>query len=214
MRIQGGDVLVGDRFERRDIGVRGAQIEISGGDDDVIIDASGLLVLPGIVDIHGDAFERQIMPRPGVAFDIDVALLDNDRQLVANGITTACLGLTWSWEGGARGAAAARALVDAVERLRPRLMADTRVHLRQETYNLDAEEEIIRWIASGRIACVAFNDHMAGTVKDRHRPAKLARMVERSGLDESEFMALVDRTYARRDDVPASIERIAAAGRA
>jgi len=23
------------------------------------------LVLPGIVDIHGDAFERQLQPRPG-----------------------------------------------------------------------------------------------------------------------------------------------------
>ena len=31
-----------------------------------IIDAEGLLLLPGIVDIHSDAFERQIMPRPGV----------------------------------------------------------------------------------------------------------------------------------------------------
>ena len=32
------------------------------------IDAGGLLVLPGIVDLHGDAFERQMMPRPGVDF--------------------------------------------------------------------------------------------------------------------------------------------------
>ena len=29
-------------------------------------DASGLMVLPGIVDIHGDAFERQMQPRPGI----------------------------------------------------------------------------------------------------------------------------------------------------
>ena len=27
-------------------------------------DAGGLLVLPGIVDLHGDAFERAVMPRP------------------------------------------------------------------------------------------------------------------------------------------------------
>ena len=32
------------------------------------IDAKGKYVLPGIVDIHGDAFERQIMPRPGVRY--------------------------------------------------------------------------------------------------------------------------------------------------
>lgn len=38
------------------------------------LNADGCFVLPGIVDIHGDAFERQIMPRPGVGFDLDLAL--------------------------------------------------------------------------------------------------------------------------------------------
>src|SRR5574343_1849321 len=67
------------------------------------LDASGCLVLPGIVDFHGDAFERQIMPRPGVHFPLDLALLETDRQLASNGITTALHGLTYSWEGGLRG---------------------------------------------------------------------------------------------------------------
>ncbi len=44
------------------------------------IDSRGLIALPGIVDMHGDAFERQMMPRPGVDFPIDVALMDSDRQ--------------------------------------------------------------------------------------------------------------------------------------
>ena len=39
-------------------------------------DASGCFVLPGIVDIHGDAFERIIMPRPTVMFDLALALDD------------------------------------------------------------------------------------------------------------------------------------------
>jgi alpha-D-ribose 1-methylphosphonate 5-triphosphate diphosphatase len=203
MRIRGGEVLFADQFKRIDIGIEGGVIQRGGGDQSIVLDAEGLHVLPGIVDIHGDAFERQIMPRPGVAFEIDVAMLD----------TTAYLGLTWSWEGGARGTEAARALVDAVERLRPAFMADTHVHLRHETFNLDAEAEIIGWIEARRVACLAFNDHMAGTIKDRSRPNKVARMVERSGLDQNAFMELVDRTHARRESVPASIERIAGAGR-
>jgi alpha-D-ribose 1-methylphosphonate 5-triphosphate diphosphatase len=52
-------------------------------------DAGGYLVLPGIVDLHGDAFERQLMPRPGVHFAPVSALLETDRQLLANGIITA-----------------------------------------------------------------------------------------------------------------------------
>ena len=50
------------------------------------IDARGLLLLPGIVDIHGDAFERQMMPRPGVHVALDIALIDSDKQAIANGI--------------------------------------------------------------------------------------------------------------------------------
>jgi alpha-D-ribose 1-methylphosphonate 5-triphosphate diphosphatase len=37
-------------------------------------DASGLLVLPGLVDIHGDAHERQLQPRPGVDLPVGLAL--------------------------------------------------------------------------------------------------------------------------------------------
>ena len=66
------------------------------------LDARGLLVLPGIVDMHGDAFERQLQPRPGVGFPADVALRDTEAQLLANGITTAFHGVTLSWEPGLR----------------------------------------------------------------------------------------------------------------
>lgn len=175
------------------------------------LDARGLLVLPGIVDIHGDAFERQLEPRPGVTFDVDMALEETDRQLIANGITTAYHGVTWSWEPGLRGPEMARTLHAAIRRLRPVLAADTRFHLRHETFNLDAEAEIIGWLAGGEVGCLAFNDHMSGTLKQRHRPDKIARMVERARIGAEEFQALVDRTWARRDEVAGSIARLAAA---
>jgi len=107
------------------------------------LDAAGLMLLPGIVDIHGDAFERQIMPRPGVDVALDIGLVDSDRQAVANGITTVFHGVTWSWEPGLRGAANARAILAAIEELKPRLAADTKFHLRHETYNLAAEPEVV-----------------------------------------------------------------------
>ena len=140
------------------------------------IDATGLLVLPGIVDIHGDAFERQMMPRPRVAFPLDIALLESDRQAVSNGITTVFHGVTWSWEPGLRGAENARAILAGIERIRPRLGADTRYHLRHETYNLDAEPEINEWLADRRIDAIAFNDHMSGHRRERRTvPTSLRR---------------------------------------
>lgn len=213
--IFGGDVLSSNGFATADLAIKDRRICDAVGVEQarLALDASGLLVLPGIVDIHGDAFERQIMPRPGVAFDLDAALMETDRQLVANGITTAFHGLTWSWEPGLRGPETARAIICAVERLAPHLASDTHVHLRHETFNLDAEDEILSWIADGRIGLLAFNDHMEGTLKARHRPDKIGKMIERSGLRDSDFFALVERVFSRRDEVPVSIERLARAAR-
>ena len=210
--IRGGRVLVDGGFAETTVSLEGRVIaDVGAGGGGAIFDAAGLLVLPGIVDIHGDAFERVIEPRPNVRFDLELALREADRQLITSGITTAYHGVTWSWEPGLRGREAACAIIDAIDRLRPELDADTRIHLRHETFNLDSENEILGWIAAGRIDCLAFNDHMTGTVKDRHRPEKMAKMVERSGLTAAEFDALVERTYARRAEVPQSLTRLAAA---
>lgn len=214
--ISGGRVLAGG-LEIADLRVRDGVIAPSDTalpDNVLRLDASGLLVLPGLVDCHGDAFERHIMPRPGVSFDIDLALRDADRALLASGITTAFHGVTWSWEPGLRGAENARRLIEAIERLAPELGADTRFHLRHETYNLDAEPEILAWLAAGRVGLLAFNDHMEGTLKSRSRPDKVGKMVERTGLSHEDFMLLVENVHSRRDEVPASIARLAAAARA
>src|SRR5262249_42351035 len=175
------------------------------------IDAEGLHVLPGIVDIHGDAFERQMMPRPGVSFPLDIAMLESDRQAVTNGITTVFHGVTWSWEPGLRGADNARAIMDCLDRLQPRFGADTRFHLRHETFNLDAEAEITGWLADRRVHVLAFNDHMLSPDAPADRTKKLSRMVERSGLTREAFLRHVERLQGRAGEVPASIARLARA---
>ena len=212
--IEGGEALLAGEFLETSLGIKDG--EIGGarhGRASLGLDASGLKVLPGIIDLHGDAFERQMMPRAGVDFPADVALYDSDRQAIGNGITTVFHATTWSWEPGLRGADNARLLLEAIETMRPRLAADTRFHLRQETYNLDAEAEIRQWLSDGRIDLFAFNDHMDSTVANLTKPQKRSRMVERTGLPGEAFDALVERVAARADEVPASITRLAETAR-
>ena len=215
--IEGGRTLLGAEWVE-------ATLQISAGRISAVsphrqahslrLDARGLLVLPGIIDLHGDAFERQLMPRAGVDFPIDVALLESDRQAVGNGITTVYHATTWSWEPGLRSGANAQLLLEAIERLRPRFAADTRFHLRQETYNLDAEACIRRWLSDRRVDLLAFNDHMDETVLGVANPRKRARMLERSGISSEAFDRLVADVASRGADVPDSIARLAAAARA
>jgi alpha-D-ribose 1-methylphosphonate 5-triphosphate diphosphatase len=215
IRIEGGRVLIGKALESTTLHLSSQEGVISHVGSDAParrrFDATDLLVLPGIVDIHGDAFERQMMPRPGVAFAMDIALIDSDRQAVANGITTVFHGVTWSWEPGLRGPENARAMLAGIERLRPRLAADTRFHLRYETFNLEAEPEVLQWLAERRIDLMAFNDHMLIADESSSRSKKLGPMVDRSGLTREAFLALVERVRGRGAEVPASIGRIAQA---
>jgi len=216
LSIEGGQALVGGEFVEISLRVAGRDIvavDSAAERGSPGIDASGLKVLPGIIDLHGDAFERQMMPRPGVDFPVDVALVDSDRQAIANGITTVFHATTWSWEPGLRSADNARQLLENIEILRPKLAADTRFHLRHETYNLDAEIEIAQWLSDGRIDLFAFNDHMDSTVASL-APQKRSRMVERTGLSSEAFDQLVQRIVSRGHEVPASIARLAQAARA
>jgi alpha-D-ribose 1-methylphosphonate 5-triphosphate diphosphatase len=216
--ITNGRVLRGSAVEDACIRIDSADGRIAavGGENGRAqsIDATGLMVLPGIVDIHGDAFERQMMPRPGVHVATDIALIDSDRQAVANGITTVFHGVTWSWEPGLRGSENARAILAAIESLRARLAADTRYHLRYETFNLEAEPEVTDWLAARRIDALAFNDHMPTGDSVMKRPDKLGPMAERSGLSREDFLALVTRLDRRRDEVPDAIVRVAGAANA
>jgi alpha-D-ribose 1-methylphosphonate 5-triphosphate diphosphatase len=214
--IEGGRALLGEEILETSLQIVGGKIGAVGSDHgrgSLGIDARHLLVLPGIVDLHGDAFERQMMPRPGVDFPIDIALVDSDRQAIANGITTVFHATTWSWEPGLRSADNAWHLLQAIETLRPQLAADTRFHLRHETYNLDAEAEIDQWLSAGRIDLFAFNDHMDSTVNSLAKPQKRNRMVERTGLSSEAFDSLVEHVVSRGHHVPASIARLAKAAR-
>src|ERR1700735_3732595 len=213
LRITGGRVLLrSDGEQMVDLAIEDGRIAGIGRDGrGTELDARGLLVLPGIVDIHGDAFERQLQPRPGVGFPTDVALHDTEAQLLSNGITTAFHGVTLSWEPGLRSLDAWRSLLDALEARR--WTCDMRVHLRWEAYNLDALDTALADIAMGRVHLVAFNDHTPSILQKLKDPVAGAKYSDRAGMGIDEFRALADQINARGDDVPAALELVAAAAR-
>jgi alpha-D-ribose 1-methylphosphonate 5-triphosphate diphosphatase len=213
LRIAGGTLLLGsDGLVQADLVVEGGLIARIGGGGGLSFDAAGLLVLPGIVDLHGDAFERQLQPRPGVDFPAGLALRDTEAQLLANGITTAFHGVTLSWEPGLRSLTAWRSLLDALDA--GAWTCDMRVHLRWEAYNLEALETALSDIAAGRVHLLAFNDHTPSILKKLKDPVEGAKYSGRAGMPMEAFRALADRVAARADEVPAALDRIAAAAAA
>ncbi|MWV65493.1 alpha-D-ribose 1-methylphosphonate 5-triphosphate diphosphatase [Halorubrum sp. JWXQ-INN 858] len=52
------------------------------------VDADGRVVMPGLIDLHGDDIERHRYPRSGARVDADLAVTTADRVNAFNGVTT------------------------------------------------------------------------------------------------------------------------------
>jgi len=230
--IEGASVILPDRVAQVAVRVEGGVIAALDGSRDGarVIDARGMTLAPAMVDIHGDAFERQLMPRPGVMIPTEAALLETDRQLASNGIATAYHALTLGWEPGLRSVATGREVVQALDALAPRLTVENRVQLRWETFCFEALPLIETALAGPLLPALAFNDHTTMGVlhpsvalQDRpfdHDPdfpvvdmaspafaAKMEPRARRSGMDVADFIALMRDMWQRRPEVPAMITK-------
>ncbi|MEL7465498.1 MAG: alpha-D-ribose 1-methylphosphonate 5-triphosphate diphosphatase [Pseudomonadota bacterium] len=216
LRLANATVLTPEgALERGDVHVAdGAIVDAFGAAD--VIDCAGLTVLPGVVDVHGDAFEGALHPRPGVAIPFEVAMRSVDAQLIANGITTAFHGLTLSWEPGARSLDAGRRFMSGLAALRPALAADHRVQLRWETFAHEALEDIVGWLGGVPTPTLALNDHttMTRDIIRSGRHAKLQKYAIRCRVTLDEYIALNEAALERESDVPAKIAEVAEMARA
>ncbi|WP_135449966.1 MULTISPECIES: alpha-D-ribose 1-methylphosphonate 5-triphosphate diphosphatase [Tabrizicola] len=237
--IEGATLILEDRVETGSVRIEGGRItgiDVA-RDGATVLPAKGRILAPAFVDIHGDAFERQLMPRPGVMVTTEAALLETDRQLAANGIATAYHALTLSWEPGLRSVETGWQVVRALEGLRGRLTADNRIQLRWETFCPEAEPLIAHVLAGPDRPALAFNDHTTSAllhpeiavhdrpfdhvkdypVTDMTTAAFMQKMSERarrSRMTTADFVELIARVWARRAEVPGDIARVAALARA
>jgi len=238
IQFKGARLILSDRIVAADLRIEGGLITgiDTAADGATIIDAGGMMIAPALVDIHGDAFERQMMPRPGVDFPLHAALLETDRQLGANGIATAYHALTLSWEPGLRSVANGRAVVEGLAALAPRLTVENRVQLRWETFCFEAVPLIGAALAGPLAPSIAFNDHTsmallhpscplqerpfdhdpAFPLVDLASPAFEAKMIERakrSHMTPRAFVDLIGAMWDRRPQVQGVIAEVAAMGR-
>ena len=213
LAITGGRALLADQgLVAADIGVQGGLITEPGAAQRRF-DAADLLVLPGIIDLHGDAFERQVQPRPGVSFPMDLAVAETEAQLLANGITTTFHGVTLSWEPGLRSAETWTSLLAALAAHRPYQSCDMRVHLRWEAFNLPALDLALSAIARGEVHLLAFNDHTPSILRKMADAAAGAKYSERAGMKLDAFRAHATAIGARADEIPDAMARMAEAAK-
>ena len=237
--FEGATVFLPGEIAETNVTVADGQIvEIGGPIQGEVIDGHGHILAPALIDVHGDAFERQVMPRPGVFFPMETAILETDRQLAANGIATTYHSVTLGFEPGLRSVERGREMIEAIASLGPRLTVENRVQLRWETFAVEAVDAVDAAMENPLTPSLAFNDHLSMSMRSaetgiqtrlfEHNPdyalmdlgddalfeKRHRKHAERSGLEYAEFKALIHEVWQRRPEVPGAIRTMAEKARA
>ncbi|MGJ8603366.1 MAG: alpha-D-ribose 1-methylphosphonate 5-triphosphate diphosphatase [Marivita sp.] len=174
------------------------------------VDLSGYMVLPGIVDAHGDGFERHMAPRRGALREAEHGVIAAASELAVNGITTAVLAQFFSWEGGMRGPDFAEHVFESVCAVRGSVPVDLRLQLRLETHLMDAFPRAEAAIDRFGIGYVVFNDHLPHKrLSEGRKPPRLTGQALKSGRSPEFHLALMQDLHARTAEVPAALDALA-----
>lgn len=211
--LRGGRLVLPDRIADADLALEDGRIvdiadHLPAGHRDW--DASGRLVLPGFVDLHGDALEKEAEPRPGVFLPPDFAVVQADRRYASAGVTTVCHAIAFaSGELGLREPERARALALAVlEPAAPPLVRHN-LHLRYEITDPSAAPVVTELLDRGAVV-LSFMDHTPGQGQFRDLAAYAAYLARSYGTDAED---VARRVEAKRSEAANSLARVEALAR-
>jgi alpha-D-ribose 1-methylphosphonate 5-triphosphate diphosphatase len=129
------------------------------------IDLEGDYLLPGLVEMHTDNFERHLMPRPKVYWAELPALMAHDAEVAAAGITTVfdALGVGEADTESLRGSAWGGVLqtIDACH-AQGLLRADHHLHVRCELPAPNTIELFAPFLGHPRLSLISLMDHTPG----------------------------------------------------
>ena len=206
--LLGADVLHPGGLSRAPLAIAGGLIATAGGR---VVDLTGFTVLPGIVDAHGDGFERHLAPRRGAMKDISAGLIAAEAELAANGITTAALAQFYSWEGGMRGPDFATSVMEGLAQIRGSVVTDLRAQLRFEVSMVDDYDAVAAFIAQYGIGHVVFNDHLPhAALAAGKRPPRLTGQALRIGRNPERHLEAMQALHQGMVRVPQALARLTA----
>lgn len=200
LRFTGATILRDGELQQRSLAVADGRITKGPLPE---VDLTGYYILPGIIDLHGDAFERHVAPRPTAPFDLSIGLAATDRDAAANGVTTAWLAQSWSWEGGRRGPDGAEHFMRAMDDYRDHALTDLRIQIRCETHLVDSGPRLLDAVRRHGVDYVVFNNHLEeALVHEGGDLTKIAHWAKNAGYTTQELIDIAKAAKAREKDVP------------
>jgi alpha-D-ribose 1-methylphosphonate 5-triphosphate diphosphatase len=171
--------------------------------DDADIEGNGLILMPGMIDMHGDMIEREIEPRPGVRMPMEMGLRDLDRKLANSGITTAYAAVSFSpgsTYGHMRSYDFTSEMIRAIRAHAPDLLIDHRVHARFEVTFPAALSVVKELIAEGAVDLISLCDHTPGQGQYRDLALQAANLAKSKGITLEQAAANLEQRIRDRQE--------------
>ncbi|MBE0515209.1 alpha-D-ribose 1-methylphosphonate 5-triphosphate diphosphatase [Sulfurimonas sp.] len=165
--IRSTNILIDGKFQGADIVIKKEKIEsiCEYKSLDVAIDFGDKRVVAGFVDLHGDAIEKEIEPRPGARFSTSMAVVELDKKLSMAGITTMfhAVGFNDGELSKGRGTEQSRELIEEIfQTNKQHLGIDNFIHARFEITSESSLETVKELIKSKKINLLSIMDHSPG----------------------------------------------------
>lgn len=130
---------------------------------DKVIDAQGMYVMPGMIDTHSDAIEKEVQPRPDTYFPLDMSVKELEKKLAGNGITSMYHSFSLTGGVGVRSNPKVLEMVRYIhEHRKRRTMIRHHIHLRYETVNLEGIDILEDLLERNVIDMLSYMDHTPG----------------------------------------------------
>ncbi|PKO92358.1 MAG: alpha-D-ribose 1-methylphosphonate 5-triphosphate diphosphatase [Betaproteobacteria bacterium HGW-Betaproteobacteria-10] len=179
------------------------------------IDLRGKTLIPGMIDLHCDALEKEVEPRPNVHFPLDFACAQADKRNAAAGVTTVYHALSFANEElGMRNNAFAASVARAVHAWNLHGLIDNRVHCRYEVTDPTAPAFLLELLAADEMHLLSVMDHSPGQGQFKDIAAYrdyLARTYKKSA---AELDTLIENKLAQAEGAMSRIQQLIAAAKA
>lgn len=180
-----------------------------------VIDLAGRLLMPGMIDLHCDALEKEVEPRPNVHFPLDFACAQADKRNAAAGITTVFHALSFAnHELGVRNNAFAAEIARAVHAWQAHALIDNRVHVRYEVTDESAPAVLGMLIENGDAHLMSFMDHSPGQGQFRDVEAYRSYLARTYKTDDAALDDILAHKAEAARGAMARMEALAALARA
>lgn len=154
---------------------------------DHVVSLRGHTLMPGLIDLHCDAIEKEAEPRARVLFPLEFAVAQVDRRNAAAGITTPYHAVSFAnREWGVRNNDTAAQVIRMLHAFKPHSLVDNRVHCRYEVTDPYAVPVLSELMDEGMVNLLSVMDHSPGQGQFKTLDAYLEYMMGNHGMSREQ----------------------------